>query len=1189
MNWFAHQQLLDHVRNLSSDEMWRWLADMSAKLDEEGLHELVRALVARMGGGASAAAFFRDGLDKCDISDEEKRKMAQAVLVGCGGGGMFVGGGDSSVVGAAQAAIPFRDLTNLVQAQSDGMQVQVVSASLASGSLELRDSLASAVAASILGPGGTSGLSKETAKDLLRAALKSLGTSDLLALLPGLLKDLSMDERAALIAGLLGEAGLSHEGIAKCMAGALSRMGSAGASDEHDVLAMCMAGMAAELPPDISKDMLESLLASMDSDALIELMTSLAQSSLLPAQRSKLLTACIGDLTPETANALVDSLVRSGKPLDEVFDPEHRAALLNAMLGSTSAGSVGDNGLSLAESQALSDALLGASTEAQMQFMRDFMSQLSEDDQEALLAMLASQMQSRPMREKLTAALSALGIEAGGHTAHALDHLDVDNESKQLGLRLGTGAIKATIGELAAELARLAAEDMHAFSGVFSAMLDHMNPAARATAMSAMLALLQHGAGDARNSQGGWNKAKSGVLNCVRMSTGFHSGETRDSIRNSVRPGAEKLGRGASQRYGSAIAQARAAAESPQQRLLHSVEDMLSSTKEMHLQDMRQLYVSSEALNDPDTDVGELLGTVLPSDVVVMEDLELTSHIIKRWVEYHAHHTSDHDKFGSNHSMEHILKLLAPFATTVPANDVAPECSREICLAIEWWVGHPVKSIDWAWMETSIPNLVFLFALAAMCPGMEPPASLLEKEWGELATLQGMLDTLHRQKATSRRKSMAQLEHQIMALHNSVEAKLAAVKEGHLMWRRARERILHRTMSELAGTLNKQKLDDAASGEDSTFIDAFHNLDEESLSDLLATEPDPAASLAGLYDIMECHCSALRLIFKAYACWGAQPSVITREDFKKIMSDIDVCDDKNVPPAQVDIIFVRSSRAGAGLTPAKFLEAIVRLAFCKFKGVVSVAKKGGKKGGKKKGGKKAAVVDPSDPTSWSLCKCTEELLQRFLLPKALRSDGIAFRKLVATERVQQVFDKFKQPLNKIFTKFAASDQYDDSQADLNLKEFIKFMTDHNLFGGPLNKKMGQSIFNNCQITRYGENAQAQESQMDDEEFVEAVAAIAVVLNPNPYIAFEQVCPSCRAYLAHTAGSHFARHRLLLTHPLRLLDSIALLVQRLEEVIGRIVGTQAPTRGRRLSNLGKASLGKMASVKSLTLGTKKKVS
>ena len=37
----------------------------------------------------------------------------------------------------------------------------------------------------------------------------------------------------------------------------------------------------------------------------------------------------------------------------------------------------------------------------------------------------------------------------------------------------------------------------------------------------------------------------------------------------------------------------------------------------------------------------------------------------------------------------------------------------------------------------------------------------------------------------------------------------------------------------------------------------------------------------------------------------------------------------------------------------------------------------------------------------------------------------------------------------------------------------------------------------------GEHAQAAESQMDREEFLEAVAAITSCLNPNPYIAFEQ--------------------------------------------------------------------------------------
>ena len=74
---------------------------------------------------------------------------------------------------------------------------------------------------------------------------------------------------------------------------------------------------------------------------------------------------------------------------------------------------------------------------------------------------------------------------------------------------------------------------------------------------------------------------------------------------------------------------------------------------------------------------------------------------------------------------------------------------------------------------------------------------------------------------------------------------------------------------------------------------------------------------------------------------------------------------------------------------------------------------------------------------------------------------------------------------------------------INLKEFTKLLHDCGLMKHAMNKRLCNGIFNNAQIARYGECAQAAESQMDREEFLEAVAAITACTSPNPYIAFEQ--------------------------------------------------------------------------------------
>ena len=191
------------------------------------------------------------------------------------------------------------------------------------------------------------------------------------------------------------------------------------------------------------------------------------------------------------------------------------------------------------------------------------------------------------------------------------------------------------------------------------------------------------------------------------------------------------------------------------------------------------------------------------------------------------------------------------------------------------------------------------------------------------------------------------------------------------MYRRARERALNRLMLCVAGPLAQVMTDGEAASEDKSFVDQFHNLDRDSLLDLISLEPDADVSMHDLAELMDIHCSPLRLIFKAYACMGVQPSIIARDDWKRLAVDIQVCGGTNLPLAQIDIIYVRATRTAAqsagtkgsappGLVPAKFLEALVRLAHAKFRGPDAGAAAGKKadKRKKRKGSKDSPSKNP---------------------------------------------------------------------------------------------------------------------------------------------------------------------------------------------------------------------------------------
>ncbi len=76
---------------------------------------------------------------------------------------------------------------------------------------------------------------------------------------------------------------------------------------------------------------------------------------------------------------------------------------------------------------------------------------------------------------------------------------------------------------------------------------------------------------------------------------------------------------------------------------------------------------------------------------------------------------------------------------------------------------------------------------------------------------------------------------------------------------------------------------------------------------------------------------------------------------------------------------------------------------------------------------------------------------------------------------------------------------------MNMKEFMKLMKDKKLLDSRLPHKMVHQLFQNVQNddAAFEEDDDDMDAEVDYDEFVESIAAVACIVFPNPYIAFEQ--------------------------------------------------------------------------------------
>ena len=151
----------------------------------------------------------------------------------------------------------------------------------------------------------------------------------------------------------------------------------------------------------------------------------------------------------------------------------------------------------------------------------------------------------------------------------------------------------------------------------------------------------------------------------------------------------------------------------------------------------------------------------------------------------------------------------------------------------------------------------------------------------------------------------------------------------------------------------------------------------------------------------------------------------------------------------------------------------------------------------------------SKKTAGELVARLKKLMNDDMLPNACSVDCDVFRERLAGDEVQAVYKKHKRNTKKIYSVYAADD--DDGDAALamdtmNCKELTSFCMEMKLTGPILSQRAVRTIFAFVQQ----EEAELDEDEDDDDgsemvysEFMEALSAVAMFLEPNPY----EVVPS----------------------------------------------------------------------------------
>lgn len=253
------------------------------------------------------------------------------------------------------------------------------------------------------------------------------------------------------------------------------------------------------------------------------------------------------------------------------------------------------------------------------------------------------------------------------------------------------------------------------------------------------------------------------------------------------------------------------------------------------------------------------------------------------------------------------------------------------------------------------------------------------------------------------------------------------------------------------------------------------------------------------------HVLDLSKIFRLYGTGGA----ILEQDFLKIMTKAGVTSKRKILRSHLQIIY-QQSRSGnpmdsygfssvesddeteeRGASPNEFSEALTRVAYLTYQ-------------------KRREASPPMDPRGdesgtdvCTLLSSVVDLVDKLVpLTKKAQEQGLTFKKQLISPDVQHVCKAQEKKLKRIFAAYSQRNKNPQARGTiLDVSDFEVFLKDRRLIDALFpHGKIKQLI---AFVQQDGEAGTVYEGELDlvFSEFVEALAAIAVYRNANPYVAF----------------------------------------------------------------------------------------
>ncbi|CEO95815.1 hypothetical protein PBRA_004528 [Plasmodiophora brassicae] len=502
---------------------------------------------------------------------------------------------------------------------------------------------------------------------------------------------------------------------------------------------------------------------------------------------------------------------------------------------------------------------------------------------------------------------------------------------------------------------------------------------------------------------------------------------------------------------------------------------------------------------------------------LVPEDLVL------RWVNHRLRHIKDERvrpvddlsiSFQSGTTLIFLLNLAAPTVITLHSlEDPDPRERLRDALAAAADVGAndgPLAVTADVFENKADLTFVLLARLMALFPGVHPRKQVINEE------LVALDATIHRWEKL-RRSRKGKTPDELAAFSTSVNEAVTMVGDAvqklhsrHRLWEAIVSKVAGMAMTMLAARMR---------GDPIVVNDARENMDlaqyrtivrwkyEELVPQVLSAQEE----IARVQVLLDKYAVANRKIFRHYAAAEGVGSTMSLNEFVKFVQDAKLVG-KTLKMPQVERIFQLANSdasveaeapaapddAGAGaqaaddddviddvenpdeeLVPREFVECLVRLAVRKFAKPMSVADR------------------------------LQMLMENYVLKNAMRSER--FREDICSVKVRDVFDRYRSCLKCIF-RYYASGGKNPKKSERREKSWIKddtiSMTNFHLLvkecawvDATFSLSHVGVIFNNIQRMEEDEAADVHTELVYD-EFIEGLAAIAVMKIPNPYVELD---------------------------------------------------------------------------------------